>query len=157
MKKIYLLAIIVVLLSGDEAADKAKLDAKHLPDQGAAPSKEGCLVGQRSGGLGHDVRVVIIPGVQSHLRVEPVEPTEKVVSAPLWSGWSRLQDPEAGMIQSFYLLVSFFINLFVTLDSMLQKKTTGVEPHYLDTWLLVHDDDEARAEKLVSNNIKCYA
>jgi hypothetical protein len=99
MKFFYLLAIIVVLLSGDEAADKAKLDAKHLPDQGAAPSKEGCLVGQRSGGLGHDVRVVIIPGVQSHLRVEPVEPTEKVVSAPLWSGWSRLQDPEAGMIQ----------------------------------------------------------
>jgi hypothetical protein len=40
---------------------------------------------------------------------------------------------------------------------MLQKKSTGVEPHYLDVWLLVHDDDEASAEKLVSNNIKCYA
>jgi hypothetical protein len=39
---------------------------------------------------------------------------------------------------------------------MLQKKNTGVEPHYLDVWLSVHDDDEARAEKLVSNNIKCY-
>jgi hypothetical protein len=40
---------------------------------------------------------------------------------------------------------------------MLQKETTVVEPHYLDIWLLAHDDDEARAEKLVSNNIKCYA
>jgi hypothetical protein len=26
----------------------------------------------------------------------------------------------------------FHINLFVTLDSMLQKKSIGVEPHYLD-------------------------
>jgi hypothetical protein len=42
------------------------------------------------------------------------------------------------------------------LDSMLQKKSTGVEPHYLDVWLPVHDNDEARVEKLVSNNIKCY-
>jgi hypothetical protein len=40
---------------------------------------------------------------------------------------------------------------------MLQKKSTGVKPHYLDVWLHVHDDDEATKEKLVSNNIKCYA
>jgi hypothetical protein len=40
---------------------------------------------------------------------------------------------------------------------MLQKKSTGIEPHYLHVWLPVHDDDEARAEKLVSHNIKCYA
>jgi hypothetical protein len=32
-----------------------------------------------------------------------------------------------------------------------------VEPHYLDVWLPVHDDDEASAEKLVRDNIKCYA
>jgi hypothetical protein len=57
---------------------------------------------------------------------------------------------------SVFLLV-FCINLFVTLDFMLQKKNTRVEPHYLDIWLPVQDDDEARAEKLVSNNIKCYA
>jgi hypothetical protein len=43
------------------------------------------------------------------------------------------------------------------LDSMLQNKTIGVEPHYLDVWLPAHDDDEARAENLVSNNIKCFA
>jgi hypothetical protein len=40
---------------------------------------------------------------------------------------------------------------------MLQKKSTRVEPHYLDLWLLMHDDDEASMEKLVSNNIKYYA
>jgi hypothetical protein len=47
--------------------------------------------------------------------------------------------------------------MLVMLDSMLQKKSTMVEPHYLDIWLPAHDDDEARAEKLVSNNLKCYA
>jgi hypothetical protein len=40
---------------------------------------------------------------------------------------------------------------------MLQKKSTGVEPHYLDVWLPMHYDDDATVEKLVSNNIKCYA
>jgi hypothetical protein len=43
------------------------------------------------------------------------------------------------------------------LDFMLQKKSTGVEPYYLDVWLPAHDDDEATTEKLVRNNIKCYA
>jgi hypothetical protein len=37
----------------------------------------------------------------------------------------------------------FHINLFVMLDSMLQKKSIGVEPHYLDVWLPAHNDDEA--------------
>jgi hypothetical protein len=40
---------------------------------------------------------------------------------------------------------------------MLQKKSTGVEAQYLDVWLPAHDDDEATAEKLVSNTINCYA
>jgi hypothetical protein len=57
---------------------------------------------------------------------------------------------------SLFLYV-FLINLFVTLDSMLQKKSTEVKPHYLDVWLPAHGDDEATTEKLVSNNIKCYA
>jgi hypothetical protein len=43
------------------------------------------------------------------------------------------------------------------LDSILQRKSTRVGPHYLDIGLPAHDDDEATAEKLVSNNIKCYA
>jgi hypothetical protein len=42
------------------------------------------------------------------------------------------------------------------LDSMLQKKSTGVEPHYLDVLLTAYNDDEGTIEKLVSNNIKCY-
>jgi hypothetical protein len=43
------------------------------------------------------------------------------------------------------------------LDSILQRKSTGIESHYLDVWLPVHNNDEATTEKLVSNNIKCYA
>jgi autonomous glycyl radical cofactor GrcA len=40
------------------------------------------LAGQRSGGLGRDVRVVDVRGVQSHLIVELAEPIEQAVSAP---------------------------------------------------------------------------
>jgi hypothetical protein len=40
---------------------------------------------------------------------------------------------------------------------MLEKKNTGVEPHYSYIWLPAHDNEEAMTEKLVSNNIKCYA
>jgi hypothetical protein len=107
MKKNYLLTTIIVLLVGDEVADKATSDATHLPGQGAAPSREGCLAGQRSRGLGCDVRVVVILKVQSHLRAEPAKPTEQEVGAPLRGRRSHPQDPEVGMIQSFSLLVSF--------------------------------------------------
>jgi hypothetical protein len=107
MNIFYLQTTIVVLLAGDEAVDKAKSDATHLPDQGAASSREDCLVGQRFGDLGHDVRVVVVPRVQSHLRTEPTEPTEKAVGAPLRGGRPRPQDPEAGTVQSLYILVSF--------------------------------------------------
>jgi hypothetical protein len=40
---------------------------------------------------------------------------------------------------------------------MLQKKSSGAEPYYLDVWLPAHDDDDTTTEKLVSNDIKCYA
>jgi hypothetical protein len=40
---------------------------------------------------------------------------------------------------------------------MLEKKNTRVKPHYLDIWLPAHNDDQARVEKVVSNNIMCYA
>jgi hypothetical protein len=103
------LITIVVLLTGDEATNEATSDARHLSDQGVAPSREGCLDGQRSGGLGCDVRVVVVPRVQSHLRAELAEPTEQEVGAPLQGGRSCSQDLEAGMIQSFSFLVSFFI------------------------------------------------
>jgi hypothetical protein len=87
-----------------------------------------------------------------------VEPTEQAISVPLRGRRSHPQDLEAGTIQSFLLFVSFFcINLFVMLDSLLQRKSTGVKPHYLDIWFPAHDDDEATAKKLVTNNMKCYA
>jgi hypothetical protein len=157
MTNFYLITIFVILLAGVEAADKVTSDTWHLPDQGASASKEDWLARQRSICLGRDVRVVVVYGVQSHLRTEPAELTEQAVGALLRSGWSRSQDLEAGTIHSFYFSVSFRINLFIMLDSMLQKKSTGVEPHYLNIWLPVHDNDEATTEKLVSNNIKYYA
>jgi hypothetical protein len=153
MTNFYLVTIFVVLLTGAEAIDKATSGARHLPNQGAAASREGWLAGQRSRGLGCNVRVVDVRGVQSHCNAESAEPTEQAVGASLRGGRSRPQDPKAGTI----LFLSFCINLFITLASMLQKKSTGVEPHYLDVCLLVHDDDEATTEKLVSNNITCYA
>jgi hypothetical protein len=41
MINFYLITIFVVLLTGAEAVDKATLDTRHLPDQGAAASREG--------------------------------------------------------------------------------------------------------------------
>jgi hypothetical protein len=53
------------------------------------------------------VRVVTVHGVQSPLKVEPVQLIEQGVGAPLWGGRSCPQDPKAGMIHSFSLSVSF--------------------------------------------------
>jgi hypothetical protein len=103
------------------------------------------------------VRVVDVRGVQSHLSAELAEPIEQAVGAPLRGGWSHPQDLEVGMIQSFSLFIIFCLNLFVTLDSMLQRNSTVLKPHYLGIWLPTHDDDEATTEKVVSNNIKCHA
>jgi hypothetical protein len=81
------------------------------------------------------VRVVDVRGVQSHLRAEPAQLTEQGVGAPLRGRQSHLQEPEAGMIHSFSLFVCFPFNLFITLDFMLLKKSSGVQPRYLDVWL----------------------
>jgi hypothetical protein len=69
------------------------------------------LAGQRSEGFKHDVRVMDVRGVQSHLIAELVEPIEQAVSAPLQGRRSRPQDPEVGMIHSlsfrkFFILTS---------------------------------------------------
>jgi hypothetical protein len=48
------------------------------------------------------------------------------------------------------------INLFITLDYVLQKKSTEVDPHYLDVWAPAHEGDATTAEKLVSNNFYRY-
>jgi hypothetical protein len=39
---------------------------------------------------------------------------------------------------------------------MLQKKSSEVNPHYLDVWLPAYQGDGDTVEKLVSNNFKCY-
>jgi hypothetical protein len=44
------------------------------------------------------------------------------------------------------------INLYITLDSLLQKASNGVEPHYLDIWVAMHRDDPQSEQKLVSTN-----
>jgi hypothetical protein len=89
------------------------------------------LAGQRSESLGRDVRVVDVRGVQNHLIMELVEPTEQAIGAPLWCGRSRPQDPEGSTIHTLSFSYVFLINFFITLDSMLQKKSNGVEPPLL--------------------------
>jgi hypothetical protein len=39
---------------------------------------------------------------------------------------------------------------------MLRKKSSGIDPHYLNVWLPLHDGDANAAEKFESNNFKCY-
>jgi hypothetical protein len=103
----YLITTFVVLLACAEVADKATSGAQHLPDQGAAASREGWLAGQRSGGMGRDLWVVDVYRVQNHLRAETTEPIKQVVDALLRTRRSHLQDPEAVRIHSFSLSISF--------------------------------------------------
>jgi hypothetical protein len=104
----YHITTFVVLLTAVKVADKAQSGARHLPDQGAAASREGRLARQRSRGLRRDVRLRPSQrGVQSHLRAELTQLTEEGVIAPLWGGRSRPQDPEAAMIHYFSLSISF--------------------------------------------------
>jgi hypothetical protein len=107
MTNYYLITTFVVLLTGAKAANKAQLGTRHLPDQGEATSTKGRLAHQRFGGLGRDVRVVDVRGVQSHLREELKESIEQGVGAPLQGGKSCLQDPKVGTIHSFSLFISF--------------------------------------------------
>jgi hypothetical protein len=42
------------------------------------------------------------------------------------------------------------------LDSILQKASTGVDPHFIDIWVPMHRDDPEVTQKLVSNNFNSY-
>jgi hypothetical protein len=48
------------------------------------------------------------------------------------------------------------INLFIILDSVLQKVSTGVDPHFIDVWVSMHRDDPEATHKLVSSNFNSY-
>jgi hypothetical protein len=48
------------------------------------------------------------------------------------------------------------INLFIMLNSVLQKAITGVESHFLDVWVHMHRDDPQAQQKLVSTNFNSY-
>jgi hypothetical protein len=48
------------------------------------------------------------------------------------------------------------INLFIMLDSILQKASMGVDPHFIDVWVPMHRDDPEATQKLVSNNFNSY-
>jgi hypothetical protein len=58
------------------------------------------------------------------------------------------------------LIISFrrfwVSNLFIMLNSMLQKVSTGVDPHYLDVWQPTHQGNAYAIEKLVSINFYSY-
>jgi hypothetical protein len=98
MTNFYLITTFVILLADAEAVDKATSGTWYLPDHEVATSWEGWLASQRPGGLGRDVRVVYVCGVESHLRAKSAELTEQAVDALVRGGQSRLQDPEVGMI-----------------------------------------------------------
>jgi hypothetical protein len=48
------------------------------------------------------------------------------------------------------------INLFIMLDSILQKVSTSVDTHFIDVWVSMHRDDPEATKKLVSNNFNSY-
>jgi hypothetical protein len=48
------------------------------------------------------------------------------------------------------------INLFIMLDSVLQKASTSVDPYFIDVWVPMHRDDPEATQELVSNNFNSY-
>jgi hypothetical protein len=44
------------------------------------------------------------------------------------------------------------INLFIMLDYVLQKASTGVDSHFIDVLVPMHRDDPEATQKRVSNN-----
>jgi hypothetical protein len=56
------------------------------------------------------------------------------------------------------------INLFIILDSILQKASMGVDPHFINVWMPMHRDVciicfipiREVTQKLVSNNFNSY-
>jgi hypothetical protein len=48
-------------------------------------------------------------------------------------------------------------NLFLTLDSVLQKASTGANHHYLDVWQPSHQSNADATKKVVSINFYYYA
>jgi hypothetical protein len=49
-----------------------------------------------------------------------------------------------------YLLQTY---LFIMLHSILHTSSFGVDPHCLDVWVPMHQDDDTSAEKHVSTNL----
>jgi hypothetical protein len=58
------------------------------------------------------------------------------------------------------LIISFrkfcVSNLFIMLNSLLQKASTGVNPYYLDVWQLAHLGNVDATEKLISISFYSY-
>jgi hypothetical protein len=54
----------------------------------------------------------------------------------------------------FYALLC--IHLFIMIDSILQKASTGVDSYFIDVWVPMHRDDLEATQKLVSNNFSTY-
>jgi hypothetical protein len=42
------------------------------------------------------------------------------------------------------------------LNSVLQKASMGVDPHFIDVWVPMHMDDPEATHKLVNNNFNSY-
>jgi hypothetical protein len=80
--------------------------------------------------------------------------TEQGVGALLQHGRTCPQDPEDDMILIILILNFCITNLF---NSVLQKVSTGVNPHYLDLWQHAHQSNAEAAERLVSISFYSYA
>jgi hypothetical protein len=57
------------------------------------------------------------------------------------------------------LVLILCINVYkfvIMLDSVLQKASTGIDPHFIDVWVPMHRDDPEATQKFVSNNFNSY-
>jgi hypothetical protein len=69
-------------------------------------------------------------------------------------GLTCLQDVEDGTILIISILNFCVTNIF---NFVLQKISTGVDPHYLDVWQPAHQSNAEATERLVSISFYSYA
>jgi hypothetical protein len=89
--------------------------------------------------------------------LELAKPVKQVIHAPLRRRRTCPQDPKDGTILIISFLKFCVTNLFIILNSVLQKAGTGVDPHYLDLWKPAHQSNANATEKLVSISLYSYA
>jgi hypothetical protein len=144
------------LHAGVEAGDEAHRGPWDLSDQGAAPSRGGGSIGCLR---------IHRPGTGSVATRHPTS-SKPCQSRTDWTSRAGPQctatawtDMSARCRGWYERLIISVLNFYITnlFNSVLQRKCTGVQPHYFDVWEHAHQGNPDAAQTLVTINFYSYA